>query len=290
MHRFWFRFILPLLVAANPRRVLEIGAEFGWNTRELLKLAQEHGLFVDIVDPAPHPAFHEELARFAGGYAFHQAKSLDMIDLLPAPDFVLLDGDHNWFTVYNELNSIYLRAARLSATAPIVLMHDVAWPYARRDMYYDVKAIHDSDRQPFARRGFVPGEAALRDDGINGHFANALQEGGPRNGVLTAVEDFLAASGADIAFHRLPFFNGLGILIPRARATDAVQRCVEGFFSRDSLLESCEALERDAMNVRVDLHRCQIQLTQRTEALMRARSLIAELQQQLAARSVPAQG
>lgn len=281
MHLFWHRFILPLLLAAKPKRVMEIGAEFGWNTPELLALGKEHGLFVDIIDPCPHPAFHEELARFEGGYAFHPAKSLDVIHLLPAPDFVLLDGDHNWYTVFNELNALYLRAEQLGGVPPIIMMHDVAWPYARRDMYYDPKSIIDPERQPYAYRGLVPGDAGLRDDGINGNFANALQEGGGRNGVLTAVEDFLAASRADIAFHRLPFFNGLGILIPRARATEAVTACVASFFSPASLLESCEALELDGMNVRVELHRCQQLLTQRTEALMRARTLIAELQQQL---------
>jgi hypothetical protein len=282
MHRFWLRFIVPLLLAAGPKRVLEIGAEFGWNTRGLLELGRQHGFFLDIVDPAPHPAFHEELARFDGGYEFHQAKSLNIIAALPAPDFVLLDGDHNWFTVFNELQQIFFRAHVANVAPPIVLMHDCAWPYARRDMYYDVTDVHDGDRQPYARRGFIPGRSELTDEGINGHFANAVHEGGPRNGVLTAVEDFLASASQDIEFHRLPFFNGLGIVIPRARASDAVQKVVASFFTPESLLETCETLELDAMNVRVELHQCQLHLTRRTDALMRARTLIAELQQQLA--------
>src|SRR5271156_2776336 len=117
MHRFWPRFIAPLLVAAAPARVLEIGAEFGWNTRCVLELGRAHGFFTDIVDPAPHPVFHEELKRFEGGYAFHAAKSLDVISVLPAADFVLLDGDHNWYTVYNELEALFLRA-RQAECAP----------------------------------------------------------------------------------------------------------------------------------------------------------------------------
>jgi hypothetical protein len=281
MHRFWPRFISPLLLAAAPKRVLEIGAEFGWNTRALLELGREHGFFLDIVDPAPHPVFHEELAKFDGGYAFHAAKSLDVIDALPAPDFVLLDGDHNWFTVYNELQAIFLAAHRAGNAPPIIVMHDCAWPYARRDMYYDVTAIMEANRHPHARRGFVPGQSELTDDGINGHFANAVHEGGPRNGVLTAVEDFLAVAGSDVEFRRLPFFNGLGILVPHARRTDAVAQTVASFFSPASLLETCETLERDGMNVRVDLARCRLDLTRRTDALMRARTTILELQQRL---------
>jgi hypothetical protein len=282
MHRFWPRFIAPLLLAAAPKRVLEIGAEFGWNTRVLLEMGRDRGFVVDIVDPAPHPVFHEELARFDGGFTFHPAKSLDVIAALPPADFVLLDGDHNWFTVYNELEQIFLRAHVAGAAPPIIVMHDVAWPYARRDMYYDVTALDSADRHPYARRGFVPGRSELTDDGMNGQFANATHEGGPRNGVLTAVEDFIAASSEDIEFRRLPFFNGLGIVLPAARRTAEIMRQVDGFFTPESLLESCEALERDGMNARVELAGCRQQLTRRTEALMRARSTILDLEQKLA--------
>ncbi len=251
MRRFWPRFIAPLIAAAAPRRVLEIGAEFGWNTRVLLDHGRNAGYFLDIVDPAPHPAFHEELAKYQGGYAFHAAKSLDVISLLPPADFVLLDGDHNWFTVYNELQALYLRAHNSGVAPPIIVMHDCAWPYARRDMYYDVTAIVEGERHPYARRGFVPGQSELTEAGINGNLANATHEGGPRNGVLTAVEDFLAACGQDVLFRRLPFYNGLGILVPAARRTEAVDSTIEGFFSAESLLETCEALERAVQNVRV---------------------------------------
>jgi len=287
MHRFWPRFITKLIEAAAPRRVIEIGAEFGWNTRELLELGRRQGFFVDVVDPMPHPVLHEELARFEGGYKFHAARSVDIISALPPADFVLQDGDHNWFTVYNELQLMFLRAHVAGVTPPIVVMHDVAWPYARRDMYYDATAILDGDRHPYARRGFVPGRSELTEEGINGHFANALHEGGPRNGVLTGVEDFISACGVDIIFRRLPFFNGLGILLPRARLSDAVSRTVEGFFSAESLLESCEALEHDGMKARVELAVCRQHLTRRTEALMRARTTILELQQELADLKTP---
>jgi hypothetical protein len=282
MHRFWPRVIEPLIRAAAPARVMEIGAEFGWNTRGLLEIGRETGFFLDVIDPAPHPAFHEELARFDGGYAFHAAKSLDVIADLPPADFILLDGDHNWFTVYNELQSIFVRAHVAGCAPPIIVMHDVAWPYARRDMYYDLAAIGEGDRHPHARRGFVPGRSDLTDDGINGHFANALHEGGPRNGVLTAIEDFIASSGQDLVFRVLPFFNGLGIMVPRQRYSDAVRETVEGFFSAEQLMESCATLEKDSMNLRVELAMCRNLLTRRTTALMRARTTILELQQERA--------
>jgi hypothetical protein len=65
--------------------------------------------------------------------------------------------------------------------------------------------------------GLLPGE------GFRGHgaFAFALHEGGPRNGVLTAVDDFLAkslAAGREYAFAEIPAVFGLGVLFSRDAA------------------------------------------------------------------------
>jgi len=133
----------------------------------------------------------------------------------------------------------------------------------------------------------LPGRTELTDAGLNGHFANALTEGGPRNGVLTAVEDFKASSDVPMALYKLPFFNGLGILVPDARMTPALQAVIDGFFSGPSLMETCQQLETDGMTVRAELATVQNKLTQKTEALMRARALIVELEQELEAARRP---
>lgn len=279
MHRFWVRYLSPLLEAAAPRRIIEIGAEFGWNTERILTYCRRTGCVLDVVDPAPHPALHEVLARFPAEHTYYPLKSLNAIPLLPSADFVFLDGDHNWFTVYNELQNLFARAVESGVAPPVIAMHDMAWPYARRDMYYDPVAIPEADRHPFMSRGIVPGQSELVDDGINGKFNNALHEGGPSNGVLTAVEDFVASWPNPIAFHRLPFFNGLGILVPKQRETAAIKATIESFFSATSLLETCEVLELDGMKVRAELAAVKLRLRQRDEALARARSRVAELEQ-----------
>jgi hypothetical protein len=236
---------------------------------------------MDIIDPAPHPALHDVRAEFPDEHAYHPLKSVEALPLVPSADLVLLDGDHNWHTVYNELTLIHLRAAETGTMPPVVLFHDVAWPYARRDMYYDPVGISEADRHPYAYRGMLPGRSDLTDTGLNGHFANATHEGGPRNGVLTAVEDFKASAGTPLTLHQLPFFNGLGILVPAARMTPALQAVIDGFFTGPALLEICEALERDGMTVRAELATVRNQVAQKDESLMRARALIAELRQEL---------
>ncbi len=72
-------------------------------------------------------------------------------------------------------------------------MHDVGWPYGRRDLYYAPDQIPEEFRQPYRRAGMRPGPRSCSSTGgINPTMCNAELEGGPRNGVMTALDDFLA--------------------------------------------------------------------------------------------------
>ncbi len=62
--------------------------------------------------------------------------SLEQLPLLEEIDAVILDGDHNWYTVYNELK-LLSRQVDDGRPYPLVLVHDIGWPYGRRDLYYD---------------------------------------------------------------------------------------------------------------------------------------------------------
>jgi len=162
-----------------------------------------------------------------------------------------------------------------------VISHDVSWPYARRDMYYNPDDLEASQKHPYAYRGMLPGVPELVEHGMNGVLANALQEGGPRNGVLTAIEDYIASAGTQFTFRKLPFFNGLGILVPAARMTSALQALIDSFFSADNMLEACLALEADSMHLRAILTQTETCLSRRTDALQRAREVIEAQRQRL---------
>lgn len=280
MNRFWHRYIRPIIDTAQPRRLLEIGADSGANTRNILEYCQSTGARADIIDPAPRPSLHDVLAQFgADQYRYFPLKSIAAIPQLDTPDMALIDGDHNWATVYSELNLLQANADAAGLPMPIVISHDVAWPYARRDMYYNPDDLDASQKHPYAYRGMLPDVNHLVEEGMNGVLANALHEGGPRNGVLTAIEDYIASSGMDFTFRTLSFFNGLGILVPAARMTSELQRLIDSFFTAESLLDACTALESDSMHLRAILAQTETCLTRRTEALARARSVI-EMQRQ----------
>jgi hypothetical protein len=219
MLAFWPEVIRPMLEALGPTSIVEIGSESGKTTRLLLELARERDFRVHAVDPAP--LFDPEAWRreFGDRFWFHRLPSLVALAALEGYDAVLIDGDHNWYTVYHELDLIEVRCRDLGQPMPLVLLHDVGWPYGRRDLYYDPESIPAEHRQPWARRGISLTEAELvPEGGYNAHLCNALREGGPRNGVLTAIEDYLASSKTRFVTARIPAVFGLAILLPAERA------------------------------------------------------------------------
>jgi Methyltransferase domain len=274
MNRFWKRFIRPVIELTKPTALLEIGAAAGLNTRNLLAYCRETGAHIDIIDPAPAPQLSALLDEYDREYTYFRSKSTDAVPRIAAPDIALIDGDHNWYTVFTELTLLFTRCSQLGAQPPITFHHDVCWPYARRDMYYNPEDLDPAHRHPYAYRGIVPGRSELADEGLNDYLANAIHEGGPQNGVMTAIEDFIASAGMPITLHVLPFFHGLSILIPEQRKTPALAQLIDGFFSSESMLETCKALEEDANRLRVDLATTHIRLFKRTEALERARRLL----------------
>jgi hypothetical protein len=138
---------------------------------------------------------------------------------------VIIDGDHNYYTVSEELRLIDEKAA--GAEIPLLMFHDVGWPHARRDTYFDPERIPEEHRHPLVHRaGLFPGDPSLVEGGLPFHCA-ATREGGPRNGVLTAIEDFVEPrQGLRLA--TLPPFFGFGIVWRRdAPWAAAIEKIVE---------------------------------------------------------------
>ncbi|HET7772676.1 MAG TPA: class I SAM-dependent methyltransferase [Burkholderiaceae bacterium] len=217
MSEFW-DIIEPALDLAEVRRITEIGAEHGGMSSRLAQYALAHGGHLTSIDPAPSAAFLEWLQTQQ--CVTHVAQpSLDVIDQLPAADAWVIDGDHNWYTVYHELHAIW-RRQQAAGQPMLALLHDVAWPCARRDQYYapdripaDFLLPHSFDRG-IDLTGMVGPNRGFRGCGS---FAYAIEEGGVRNGVLTAVEDFVAEVGVDrFYWARIPAVFGLGVLFERS--------------------------------------------------------------------------
>jgi GT2 family glycosyltransferase/glycosyltransferase involved in cell wall biosynthesis len=262
MHWFLKTFILPLLDALRPAVIVEVGVELGTVTEPLLDWAQANGAVLHSIDPNPKLEVDELLARHAERLRFHRAPSLQALPGIQNVDLALIDGDHNWYTVINELRLLARRAQEDGRRAPVTLLHDIGWPYGRRDLYYDPATIPARRRQPHARQGVLPGQAELDRLGVNPHLENARLEGTPANGVLTAVEDFIAESPAEWRFHSIPGLSGLGVLLTAGtldgEESEPLRRLLESIEHPAFLRAQCEAIE-DA-RVESEVRRAQLQL------------------------------
>ena len=196
------------LDAVGARSVGEVGAWAGDLTRTLLEWAAPADARVIAIDPQPHDRL-VELASQHPELEVIPETSHDALRSIQLPDALIIDGDHNYYTVSEDLRLIEERAAETEI--PLVLLHDVGWPHARRDSYFARERIPKEHRQPAVGQPMLfPGEPEPVEKGLL-LYNSARREGGPRNGVLTAVEDFFRER-PELRFALVPVFFGLGIL------------------------------------------------------------------------------
>lgn len=233
------RIIEPVLALANPRSICEIGVEKGLFTQFLLDYCSSSGANYSGIDPSLDVSFISEHSK--DGTTFYQERSLPVLEKLEAHDVYFIDGDHNYFTVKNELRLIF----RHRDHWPLIFLHDVCWPWGRRDQYCAPELIPAEHRHPCsAELAVVPGDSSLHGSGFCGResdyqYAAALQEGGPCNGVLTAVEDVIAEKGPDnLRLLTVPAVFGLGLLYSPAHLGPELLLLIERVSAAVNLLQS----------------------------------------------------
>jgi cephalosporin hydroxylase len=96
----------------------------------------------------------------------------------------------------------------------------------------------------------LPQERGLSPGGYNADSFHAVQEGGARNGVRTAIEDFLAQRVDEFRVVWLPLLFGLAILVPKARLenAEALQALLGSLDLSRSLRSLCKIAELERVN------------------------------------------
>jgi hypothetical protein len=237
--------ILDCLDIAEASRIVEIGAEFGGMSQCLAEFAGRHGGTLTSIDPAPKLEF----LHWAQGQAHVEHLPLTSLEAIPNLSNVqawVIDGDHNYYSVYHEVKAID-QISRRDGKPLLAFFHDVSWPCGRRDFYYAPERIPAQWRHPhdFDAGVHIDTDRMLPGRGYRGmgHFAWATHQGGPRNGVLTAIEDAIEemqAEGRQLAWAHVPAVFGLGILFDMDASWSAAVAARVAPLHNNSLLQTLE--------------------------------------------------
>ena len=251
----WHSLLRPLFEAADVKVIVEIGCADGRNTKNLLDYARNTGGKLHAIDPAPTFDAPQWQSVNPDVLHFHRETSLNALPKLEGEcDAVIIDGDHNWYTVYHELLLIE-KYSVARGKFPIVVLHDVGWPYGRRDTYADPSHIPPYYRQPHARKGMVLETGELQKDaGLNAHVENALHEHSLKNGILTAVEDFIAQSSLKLSYSHIPGLFGIGIIADAASldAHPSLRSFLTGISLSDVMKKHVESVEMARISHLID--------------------------------------
>jgi len=189
----------------HPNDICEIGSERGLTSQRLAELLPDAD--IHVVDPF----IAADVKAMKNTRAYEETSEKFLKRKLPI-NFYLIDGDHNYETVSMEI----ALASENAAQGPFCAMfHDIGWPFARRDGYYNPKLVKTPHPHQFD--SYLSLEDDLLRYGRHGFetqkvFALANNSGGEHNGVLTAIEDFIETKNQDWRLLKVPMFFGLGLV------------------------------------------------------------------------------
>ena len=183
MANFWC-VIEPILNIIQPDSICEIGAERGITSNKLAEYCAKREIELYIVDPKGVSLTNDYLES---AQVFKERSEAFFQRKIPV-DLYFIDGDHNYETVMLELQSAVDNHINRQ---PVFLLHDVSWPWAFRDIYYDVGRT-EKPHANVNRGALVIEHEKLAESGflILEDFSVASKSGGDKNGVLRSVEDF----------------------------------------------------------------------------------------------------
>ncbi len=265
MHRFWNSIIEPMINILRPNSIVEISFNHEYNTINLLKYCVSNQAILHVIDPLlPKHEISKWQKEYGDHLVFHQLSSLNALPHIDRMDMVFIDGDHNWYTVFNELKLIDKFCKKTQCIFPLIMLHDVGWPYGRRDLYYHPETIPVVHQKPYKQLGVKPNSTELiKNGGLNSHLYNSIYENNIQNGVLTAVEDFLESSNLKLEFIKIPVLFGLGILFPLhlKETNQHFKTFIDQFYLPEAVSKIMEQLETMRLESEIDRQETQAILT-----------------------------
>ena len=105
MHRHWKNTILPIIKKIKPTHIVEVGSDTGINTKNILEYCDKNNAKLSAIDPSPNFNVEKFKNKYGNKFDFYKDLSLNILPFLETFEVILIDGDHNWYTIYNELKT-----------------------------------------------------------------------------------------------------------------------------------------------------------------------------------------
>jgi len=149
MQYFWHWAIKPLFTHCNVQSTMEIGSRDGGMISRLAAAFPEMKL--NVLDPCYDYDLESKFKDF-DMVTVHKGTSLEVLPAIKEKfDVIFIDGDHNYYTVNNELRLI--EEGQLLNPGGMLIFHDIQGPWAREDYYYKPEVIPDEARAESAKHG-----------------------------------------------------------------------------------------------------------------------------------------
>ena len=140
---------------------------------------------------------------------YFKDEGLNILPTLKTFDAIFINDDSNWYTVYNELNLI----KKNNESFPLVFVCNNKYPHKRRDSYINPENIPKEyrneccDTLPIEYELDNEIESTMVKDGL----CHAISENTEKNGVLTAIEDFLKENN-NLKFLEINPLEGISLI------------------------------------------------------------------------------
>jgi glycosyltransferase involved in cell wall biosynthesis len=212
--------ILPLIKVIQAKRIVQIGgSKLGQLTEKLLPIVEAAKGELIRIDPHAYDPLLKKLIDTSPNAKLFFDFTKNVLPSLPAADLYIINSDPNYYTIKEELENLWKHQNKASHSF-FAVIHGTGWPFARRDGYTNPDLIPKNYLHAHTwTEGIVPDDPGTGPLGFRlPAIAFAKQEGGPSNGILIAIHEFMKDKKECLNFIHLPGFFGLGFLYSRQAA------------------------------------------------------------------------
>ena len=193
-------------------KILAIGLSNELIMDEIISFLKDNNCFLYAIDPKLDVKdVVKEYDDIKDSIEYYSNDSLNVLPELKDIDAVFINGDPNWYTVYNELNLIKENNSKF----PIVFVCNNKYPHKRRDSYTNPNKIPKEFKNECSNDLQIIYEEndETRCTMVKDGLCHAIQEDTPKNGVLTAIEDFLKENSS-LEFLDINPLEGISLIYP----------------------------------------------------------------------------